>query len=811
MLLEPDRRYVIGRDPFCDLPLGDTRVSWHHATIGFNGSYWGLEDPGSTNGTFAQGIRSWHVHLYPGAWVTLGNPHDGPRLDFAIPAGVPTVAVLPHDPAATAHEPAVPTATAARPWEGPPADVPPQLRGGRPSGRATGEGHRRTVHELSPGTGSLRIGRASDNDIVLADRRVSAHHAELRRLPDGGWEVADLGSHAGTHLNGRPVGVEPMGLQDRLTIGRSSFVLAGDALQHATDEGLAAFSAHRLTVGAKQKHGRRGRLNDVSFSVPCRTLTAIIGPSGSGKSTLMRALTGYHPADQGSVVYEGVDLYQDFAELRQRIGVVPQSEILHKELTVRKALAYAARLRFPRGTRRAERTRRIEQVLRDLRLDDRADHRIAQLSGGQRKRVSVALELLTKPSLLVLDEPTSGLDPGMDREVMQTLRGLADDGRTVLVVTHSVAELSMCDYLLVMAPGGSLAYFGPPGEALDYFGYSTWADVFQEFESHRDFDWAGRYRASAHYRLYCAGADTSTPTVPEASSLRLSPARPQRWSSQLSTLTRRYLSVIASDRGFMALSLFLPLVLGGVSTVIPDYGCGLTACPGWGRNDFAGLILMVVAFGACLSGSANSVRELIKERAIYERERAAGLSRSAYLMSKVLVLGVISLVQGVLISYVAFSVRKLPGTGLVLARQPAVEMATGVVLLGFVSMLVGLAISALVKTAEKTMPLLVMFAVVQIVFTGAIFRLNGRPVLEQVAWLMPARWGVAAAGDPVDLAHLSPFFSQTGVEAPLDALWAHSAPVFLLNCGVLLTFCVVLTLVILRLQRRHEPEIMRQG
>ena len=146
-------------------------------------------------------------------------------------------------------------------------------------------------------------------------------------------------------------------------------------------------------------------------------------------------------------------------------------------------------------------------MLRELKLDIHADKRITSLSGGQRKRVSVALELLTKPSLIFLDEPTSGLDPGMDRDVMQLLRGLADDGRTVLVVTHSVAELALCDKLLVMAPGGAVAYFGPPDEALTFFGYDNWADVFSAFENYRDYDWSGRWRGSQHYQMYAAELD----------------------------------------------------------------------------------------------------------------------------------------------------------------------------------------------------------------------------------------------------------------------------------------------------------------
>src|SRR6185369_10929831 len=160
-------------------------------------------------------------------------------------------------------------------------------------------------------------------------------------------------------------------------------------------------------------------------------------------STLLGALTGQRPADAGEVRYDGRDLYASYDELRQRIGLVPQDDILHPQLTVRRALRFAAELRFPADTSAAERHARVEEVLDELGLIDQATQRISTLSGGQRKRTSVALELLTRPSLLFLDEPTSGLDPGMDKSVMRTLRGLADDGRTVVVVTHNVANLDV--------------------------------------------------------------------------------------------------------------------------------------------------------------------------------------------------------------------------------------------------------------------------------------------------------------------------------------------------------------------------------
>ncbi|MFJ1754238.1 FHA domain-containing protein [Kitasatospora sp. NPDC088134] len=684
---------------------------------------------------------------------------------------------------------------------------PPQ-QGGRP-GAVGGLGNPTMIRSLTGGR-TIRIGRALDNDIVVSDLQVSRHHAELRQLPDGRWEIVDLGSHNGIFLNGQPTRRQLMGPQDRLTVGHSSFVLVGDQLQEFVDNGAVTFSAHHLTVEVDFKGGKKVLLNDVSFAVPEKSLVAVIGPSGSGKSTLLRALTGYRPADRGDVLYDGRNLYRQFAELRSRIGLVPQSEILHKELTVRTGLKYAAQLRFPGDTEAAERNRRIDEVLYELRLDKRADNRITALSGGQQKRVSVALELLTKPSLIFLDEPTSGLDPGMDREVMQTLRGLADDGRTVLVVTHSVAELALCDRLLVMAPGGSVAYFGPPAEALHFFGYETWADVFQAFENYPDHDWAGRYRNSVHHQQYSANVDAAVVQAQPNAVAQLRPPKPQSWGSQLWTLIRRYLSVIASDKGFIALSVLLPLVLGAVSAVIPDK-CGLAPC-GNGRNDVARLILMVVAFSACLSGSANSVRELIKERAIYERERATGLSRSAYLVSKIIVLGAISFLQGGIISAIAFKVRTLPAEGLLFTHMPAAEMAVGVILLSFTSMMVGLAISSLVKTAEKTMPLLVMFAIVQMVFTGAIFQLFDKPGLEQFAWLMPARWGLAASGNTLDLAHISPVVVVKPPETPpVDPLWDHSAGYMVLNWIVMIAISVGIAFAVQRFQKRHEPEVMQKG
>lgn len=847
--LDPSRSYTLGRDPQGDLVIDDARVSWRHATLSWNGQGWVIEDHGSTNGTYVQGRRIHQSDIGPGSAVHLGNATDGPRLSLSggaagagaysgqAPAqaqgaqqGWPQQAPAQQQPVPQQQIPGQQVPAQQQGWQQQPSpqqhgQVPHQQgphQGGGPaafpqqspvSGGAAGAppvyGDRSptTFHQVALGR-VMRIGRALENELVVADLQVSRLHAEFTATPDGRFEIHDLGSHNGTYVNGQPIaksGTVLIGPNDIVGVGHSTFRLVGDRLEEFVDTGEVSFSARHLTVTVD---GGKQILKDVSFGVPEKSLIAVIGPSGSGKSTLLKALTGYRPADQGDVLYDNRNLYKQFAELRQRIGLVPQDDILHKELTVRKALKYAAKLRFPGDTAEAEREARIDEVLRELKLDIHKGKKITSLSGGQRKRVSVALELLTKPSLIFLDEPTSGLDPGMDRDVMQLLRGLADDGRTVLVVTHSVAELALCDKLLVMAPGGSVAYFGPPEEALNFFGYTTWADVFSAFESYRDYDWAGRWRGSQHYQMYAADIDAvAAQSVHMPPPQQMRPPKPQSWVAQLLTLIRRYAAVIASDKGFMALMVVLPAVLGVVSVVIPaKFGLGPPEAPSRFNGD-AGTIMLILAVGMCFSGAANSVRELIKERVIYERERATGLSRSAYLMSKVITLGVITAIQGVIICGIGFATRALPEEGLIM--PPAVEICLVVIALGFTSMMFGLVISSLVKTAEKTMPLLVMFAIVQVVFTGILFQVYDSPGLEQFAWLMPSRWAIAGAGATLDLAHLMPPWDQDN-PTNLDPLWEHSASQWGMNIGILLFIGVVCGFAVSRLLRRHEPEVMRK-
>src|SRR5215475_5406177 len=843
--------YTIGRDPASDIVINEDRVSWRHAVLKLDDDSWVLEDTGSTNGTYVGSRRVNRIALDGETTIRLGHPADGPVLTLS--TGLP------------AQRPA--TVVAAK----------PAVAGGLTSAAR----REPSVIRRLP-TKVLRIGRAPDNDVVISDLSVSRHHAELRKVGET-YQIVDLNSHNGTFVNGQRVASAPLTEGDIVGIGPSTFHLAGTELQEFVDTGDISLVAQDLTVTLP---GGKVLLDHVSFPLGERCLLGIIGPSGAGKSTLLGALTGMRPANGGSVLYDDRDLYAHYAELRHRIGLVPQENILHTQLTARRALRYAAELRFPRDTSKAERNRRVDEVLAELSLTAHAETRTDRLSGGQQKRVNVALELMTKPSLLFLDEPTSGLDPGLDKSVMEMMSGLAKDGRTVIVVTHSVANLDICDRLLVLVPGGKVAYFGPPQDGLKHFAKPGWAEVFQAFDAEPQRDWAGEYRRSAWYQQYVLSAVDGRGPSAVPRQIPPAPASKNRLA-QFSTLCRRYLSVIASDRVYLGLLAGAPIVLGLVIFAIPaPHGLGPAPPPSHsqhqgaspsakpkpsashtqksqpspqavaarqvgqapaapqaspsasgpastpasgqaspasgqasapasapasshaaapasgpasgpasaqpsgrptaaaqpdsgGVNQDASALLLILVICACFAGAFNAVRELVKERAIYSRERAAGLSTASYLGSKLAVLGFISGVQAVIMVLIGLATRTLPPNGSFLHAFPLAELIIALALLAVVSMALGLFISASVNTSEKTMPILMVVVVVEVVLTGGVFAIAGKVGLEQIAWLSPSRWGYALTAST---SNLNKIFPPSGT---VDHLWDHTGHQWLVNMAAL--------------------------
>lgn len=423
------------------------------------------------------------------------------------------------------------------------------------------------IQPIRLGAGEMVIGRLPDNDVVLNHPQVSAHHARLVQ-EQGAYRLTDLDSTNHTYVNGLHVSSQLLHPRDEIRIGPFRFIY--------NDTELTQFDeSHGIRIDALnlEKVGNNATilLNDISLNIPARSFVALVGGSGAGKTTLLDALSGLRPAQQGSVFYNGQDYYRNFAAFSTQLGYVPQEDIIHRELTVERALYYAARLRLPRDFGGDQIEQRIDEVLDDVEMKHRRKLLISQLSGGQRKRVSIALELLAKPSVFFLDEPTSGLDPGLDRKMMILLRKLADKGHTILLVTHATNNINVCDYVCFLAPGGNLAFFGPPEEAKTYFRQPDFAEIYSVLEAGDGkrtvpLEAKEKFSQSPAYQKYIGDYLSQ---MPRASTQFLREQQQQAkvvrrgtlWR-QFLLLSQRYLELLRNDKGNLALLLLQAPIIG---------------------------------------------------------------------------------------------------------------------------------------------------------------------------------------------------------------------------------------------------------
>ncbi len=759
-----DRDVVVGRDRNCDICFHDvnpedlTLISRVHAILRFDGDHWVVVDK-SQNGIFVAGSRSNLIPIRDRLSVALGGPR-GPELTFRVAtpaAGSPTRA---DSPATEMFRPPTPP---------PPAPPPPAWRPQSPAS-APPPSRPAPIRDLASAT----IGRAKSNTIVVEDALASRVHAMLTSTP-AGLEIRDNDSSNGTFVNGTLITSARLRDGDVVTIGNTDLLATGNTLvSQPTATRTSGLTAHglALTVDGRQL------LQDVTFSAKPGTLTAVIGPSGAGKSTLVKLVGGAMPRSAGLVAFDGHDVHAEYASMRSRIGMVPQDDVVHRQLTVEQALNFAAELRLPPDTTADDRRQVVERVLDELELAPHKGTRVDKLSGGQRKRASVAMELLTGPSLLILDEPTSGLDPALDRQVMTMLRRLADAGRVVIVVTHSLTYVGMCDQILLLAPGGKTAFADPPAQIGAVMGSTDWADIFARVST--DPDGAHRAYLSRH---------PASPRRPSPTAGAAPLGKPPRTSSwrQVMTLVRRQTRLITADRGYFAFLAVLPFVLGVLSLAVPG-GTGLGATsPASAEEPIDILILLNI--GAVFLGTALTVRDLVGERMIFQRERAVGLSASSYLIAKVVVYSIAALIGTAVMVAIMTIGKGAPSHGGALlghgVPHAVVELYLGLALTAITSAMVGLALSSLARSTEQVLPMLVVTIMVSMVLAGGLIPVTGRLVLDQLAWFVPARWGFAASASTVDL---------NSVEAglPVDRLWRHAADAWLRDVGVLTALAVVL-------------------
>jgi ABC-type multidrug transport system ATPase subunit len=717
LLLQDGQTAVIGRSKSADVPLDNKRISRQHLTISNDSGRWIAKDISSSNGTFLGGRKVTSVEISSDSILELGG-EGGVAVTLTL-VGAKGSQHINFD--------------------------------SRNNKERTGFFSTKDItleqitsaisRRVSLGT-RYKIGRDDSCDLTLSDLMVSKYHAEIVMLAGGSYEIVDLSSANGTFVNGIAAKRKHLEEGDIISIGRSQFVFAGSAIEPTQAiTGLSLF-VENLNFEVKGKK----LLSNISLELKPSSVTAILGPSGSGKSTFLAAITGRLKGSSGQITLGGKDLIKHYEEIRNQIGFVPQADLLHTNLTVRDALSFGARLRFPKGTEKNEINNRIDEVLEELELTSRSDLRIDQLSGGQKKRASVAMELLTEPLLLFLDEPTSGLDPGLDRQVMSLLRKLADRGKTVVVVTHSTSNLDLADDLAVLAPGGKLAYFGSPKSVMQTFKTQDWAQLFEQLINSTD---SGASNTVANSKFGWRG-----PAQLDSFNTKAL----QGWFSQFKVLSQRYLKVIASDKPLLVFMFLLPLIMAAVGQLAgSEFGLSQGPEESLYLNPSARSIILVLILGNAFIGASTSIQELVKERVIYAREHSVGLRASTYIASKLLVLGLIASAQSSLFTTLVLFGRDLPEVGSWL-ESPLTEIVISGSLLAVASMAIGLAVSAVISSRESAMPVLVVLTLVQVVMSGAV-PLSLDWVLESLAKAVPAHWSLNMMAGTSNLNSLS--FSNT--------------------------------------------------
>ncbi|MBN1659176.1 MAG: FHA domain-containing protein [Anaerolineae bacterium] len=593
--------------------------------------------------------------------------------------------------------------------------------------------------------GEVLLGRASDCDIKLDHPAVSRYHARLRRR-HAGWLVEDLGSVAGTFVDGVRL-VRPMLLREgqKLEIVGHRFAISGRRLVQVGPGGVQSIDA--VGLGMRVRDGKI-ILRGISLHAQAGEFVAIVGPSGAGKTTLLNALSGYAPASQGQVLFDGRDLYRHYDLLRSQIGYVPQRDILHKSLPLERALLYSARLRLPDRSDAPSHTERVDEVIQQLGLSRVRRQTIDLLSGGECKRANLAAELIVAPSTLFLDEPTAGLDAEVEQALMGQLRTLADSGKIVIVCTHATQNVMLCDLVAVIGTGGYLLYYGPPEEALDYFQVKTFPEILRRISPEgAPRAWAKTYLGSAACDRYVRQPQAGMLHLETPARLERSPGvrRPPRLRQTL-VLTARYVDLLTRDRRNLLMLLLQAPAIG----LLMPMGFTRTAFSTGSDGDIgdAIMILFFLSLVPVWLGIFNATREIVKEADIYRRERMATIDVWPYLFSKLIVLSAVGAIQVVSLLLVASFTIDLPLD--IFADH--VRWFTTLTLATLLGTGMGLLISSSLKTLDKVNAAMLFMIIPQMLLAGAFVTVSKMdPVTRFLSAFIPARWTFEALGAQIDI------------------------------------------------------------
>lgn len=624
----------------------------------------------------------------------------------------------------------------------------------------------------------LNIGRAQNNDITLPHVAVSKHHATVFRSAGAYW-IRDNNSTNGTFVNGQLVrGRHQLLEKDIVTIANTRFVFFGGTLYCNTQRSGIRLDAYRIVKAVGPQNKRKIICNDVSLSInPCE-MVAIIGGSGAGKTTIMNCISGYSIPTKGKVFVNGMDLYKNYNAIKNIIGYVPQQDIVYDGLTVTSMLDYAAKLRLPVDTSPEERKQAIARVLDMVDLTERKDTMIKSLSGGQKKRASIAVELLSDPNLFFLDEPASGLDPGTERSLMRTLKKTAAGGKTVIMVTHSTLNLKMFDKIVFMGKGGNLCFCGNYDEACAFFGVTDLVDVYNMITDDAP-GWRQKYDAQRR--------DMRSQNTAENEPLN-NKGKSRNALLQLPVLCKRYINLIINDRARLLLMIGLAPLLTLLVAAVNEKGEMF--------NQFENTQAIMFSF-ACASyfvGTLNSIQEICKERNILRREFMTGLKLSAYVSSKIIVLAIISLIQAITTTSLFALILGLPNKGLIFKDAPYFDIFITVFLTAWASTAIGIAVSAMVKNPDRAMTIAPLLLMPQILFAGVIFKLKN--ATEVISWLVACRFSMECLGSISNLNDMEHKLIQkqpqlAGVWKPeIDDMYKFAADHVWKSWAILLIFVI---------------------
>ncbi|WP_410611093.1 ATP-binding cassette domain-containing protein [Amycolatopsis sp. lyj-109] len=603
-----------------------------------------------------------------------------------------------------------------------------------------------------------------DGRVVVRGDGVAPEHAVLSPIRDK-FRLLDHGHGDGTFVNGHAILWAMLRSGDRFTIGEEEFKVDGGSVTRLTPRipGL-------VVDGVSARNGAGGQaIRNVGFTAESGHVTAIIGPSGSGKSSLLRTLLDRRLITHGSVRFRDLDLVTRGSEFRHLLGYVPQDDHLYLSLTARQTLTFTARLRLPRGLTADQRGKKIGELAASLGIVGVLDKPLHSLSGGERKRVSLAVELLAGPLLLLLDEPTSALDPGWEAAIFDQLGAIAGEGRTVLVVTHSTNALEQVDRVVALGSGGRLCFDGRPQAILTATGSKNSPELMN--------------------KLADPAALAPAPSLPDArpqphvSNSETPTLQPRRHRPSLGQQIRLLMyrqQLLLHARGFIGLLQLLVVPLGGaVLAAAVSNSAGLYTAQTENLEAISVCSLLITV--AMLTGQALTYNDIVPTVDILRRDFLAGVAPAAVILSKLLFFGIISLLQSVILvgGYLVFR----PGLDISLTGLPPfVELWLAVAATAAAAMVLGLVISAAAVKIEQSVGWATATAVLAVALNGATFSLPGMDALNVISMILPTRWGLAALASSIKLPPASP---------AREWLWSSTPSHLLLDVGSLAVLMVV--------------------